>query len=69
MERAGLMRAADCTWIENPAALPSFEPALADDAPATVASFQGQLGAVDGLVIAAPEYAAGLAGSTKNALD
>lgn len=49
--------------------IPPFSPELVDDPPATVATFRRQLSEVDGLVIAAPEYAAGLAGATKNALD
>lgn len=46
-----------------------FDPALVDDPPKAVNDFRLQLRSVDALLIAAPEYAAGVAGSTKNALD
>ena len=49
--------------------IPPFSPELVDDPPASVAAFRKQLAALDGLMIAAPEYAAGLAGVMKNALD
>ena len=49
--------------------IPPFAPAEADDPPAPVEHFRSQLATADALVIAAPEYAAGLAGSVKNALD
>lgn len=49
--------------------VPPFVPELVDDPPQPVASLRRQLDALDGLIIAAPEYAAGLAGVTKNALD
>lgn len=49
--------------------LPPFDPQLVDDAPSHVEDFRNQLRECDIVLIAAPEYAAGLAGSTKNALD
>lgn len=51
------------------AAVPAFDPALVESAPAAVANLRDQIRACDAVAIAAPEYAAGLAGSTKNALD
>ncbi len=57
------------TWITGLEQLPAFDAAQVDNPPASVGGFQEQLRRQDGLVIAAPEYAAGLAGSTKNALD
>ena len=55
--------------IAGLADLPPFVPSMADDAPGPVHRFRSQLAEADALVIAAPEYAAGLAGSVKNALD
>ncbi|MBV1892686.1 MAG: NAD(P)H-dependent oxidoreductase [Ilumatobacteraceae bacterium] len=51
------------------ATLPTFRPEQVDSPPEVVADFRRQIDGVDGVIIAAPEYAAGLAGSTKNALD
>jgi chromate reductase len=50
--------------------LPHFNPDLDGDAPpATVLELRRQIGLCDGLVICSPEYAHGVAGSLKNALD
>lgn len=49
--------------------VPAFRADLVDDPPSTVAGLRAQLEACDGVLLAAPEYAAGVAGSTKNALD
>lgn len=52
------------------AALPHFNPDLdVDPAPAEVAAFRARLQAADGLLICTPEYAMGVPGSLKNALD
>ena len=54
------------------AALPAFNPdedAEPDAAPAPVRALRAQVAASDGLVIAAPEYAHGVPGALKNALD
>jgi len=50
-------------------AVPPFVPSQSDDAPDAVAWIREQLAAADMVMIAAPEYAAGVAGSVKNALD
>lgn len=50
-------------------AIPPFDPKLAEDPPPAIRHFCEQVRACDALLIAAPEYAGGLAGSTKNALD
>ena len=50
-------------------AVPPFVPELADNSPDAVVRFRAQLDAVDAVLIAAPEYAGGLAGSIKNCLD
>jgi NAD(P)H-dependent FMN reductase len=56
-------------WSGPVGALPPFQPDLVDDPPSAVVDFRGQLERADAVVIAAPEYAGGVAGSTKNALD
>jgi chromate reductase len=56
-------------WAAPVGALPAFQPDLVDDPPSAVADFRAQLERADAVVIAAPEYAGGVAGSTKNALD
>jgi chromate reductase, NAD(P)H dehydrogenase (quinone) len=71
VERAASVRAEQVAvaWSGPVGALPSFQPDLVDDPPPVVASFREQLEAADAIVIAAPEYAGGVAGSMKNALD
>jgi len=49
--------------------LPAFIVDELGTAPASVRHFRDALVNVDALIIAVPEYAAGMAGSTKNALD
>jgi chromate reductase, NAD(P)H dehydrogenase (quinone) len=50
--------------------LPHFNPDLDGDAPpAAVLELRSQIGLCDGLVICSPEYAHGVAGTMKNALD
>ncbi len=50
--------------------LPHFNPDLdGDDLPTVVAALRDEIGRCDGLVICSPEYAHGVAGSMKNALD
>ena len=51
------------------AAVPMFDPAAVDDPPPAVAELRAVLEAADGVLIAAPEYAGGLAGGIKNTLD
>ncbi len=51
-------------------ALPHFNPDIADDAqPASVTDFRVALARADGVIISTPEYAHGLPGVLKNALD
>jgi NAD(P)H-dependent FMN reductase len=51
-------------------ALPHFNPDLdGDTPPAPVLALRRQIGLCDGLVICSPEYAHGVAGTMKNALD
>ncbi len=49
--------------------LPLFNPDLEDSLPAPVAELRRAVGAADALVICSPEYAHGVAGAMKNALD
>lgn len=50
--------------------LPHFNPDDdVDVPPPVVAQFRAQIGAADGLIISSPEYAHGVPGSLKNALD
>lgn len=49
--------------------IPVFDPRLADDPPGPVQALSDLLVACDGVMIAAPEYAGGLSGGTKTALD
>lgn len=58
------------TLYDGLAALPHFNPDLDHDAPPPlVAALRKAVGLSDGVVISSPEYARGLAGSMKNALD
>jgi len=52
------------------ATLPHFNPDLdADPLPAPVVDLRARVGAADGLLFSSPEYARGVPGSLKNALD
>jgi NAD(P)H-dependent FMN reductase len=58
------------TIFDGLAALPYFNPDLdGDDPPAPVRSFRSAVGRADALLICSPEYARGVTGVTKNALD
>ncbi|MEG3146208.1 NADPH-dependent FMN reductase [Sphingomonas sp. RT2P30] len=50
-------------------ALPLFNPDLEPDQPHAVAAFRRRIAAADALIIASPEYAHGVSGVIKNALD
>ncbi|WP_455925150.1 NADPH-dependent FMN reductase [Pseudomonas putida] len=49
--------------------LPLFNPDLSDTPPAAVRDLHAAVAAADGLLIACPEYARGIPGAFKNALD
>ncbi len=49
--------------------LPPFTPDLADDAPETVLAFRRALNDADAILISTPEYAMGVPGVLKNAID
>jgi len=60
----------DITLYEGIAGLPFFNPDLdGDRIPDTVAAFRALIGDADGILISSPEYARGVAGVLKNALD
>jgi len=50
-------------------ALPLFNPDDSEPPPAVVAAFHAQVAAADALLFASPEYAHGVSGTIKNALD
>jgi NAD(P)H-dependent FMN reductase len=49
--------------------LPHFNPDLEESEPAVVTDFRAQIRAADGILISSPEYAHGVPGVLKNALD
>ena len=55
--------------VEQLAEVPAFRPELVDNAGAVVNGLRETLESCDGVLLAAPEYAGGLAGVVKNALD
>ena len=60
----------DIQIYEGIGSLPHFSPELdGDNAPDVVKDFRGQVRAADGIVICTPEYAFGVPGVLKNALD
>jgi chromate reductase len=75
---AALLRAAarlapagtELVLFDGLGALPHFSPDLdVEPIPPTVAALRAQIGAVDAIAICSPEYAHGMPGSLKNALD
>jgi NAD(P)H-dependent FMN reductase len=59
----------DIRLYEGLGGLPLFNPDLEGQEPAAVKALCDQLRAVDGVLIASPEYAHGVTGAMKNALD
>ena len=49
--------------------MPAFNPDIESDPPAVVGEFQRVIRDCDGVIIASPEYAHGVVGALKNALD
>lgn len=54
---------------DSPRRLPPFDPGLEADPPEPVTRFRAACESADGLLLAVPEYAYGIPGSFKNALD
>ncbi|MBP0582383.1 NAD(P)H-dependent oxidoreductase [Labrys sp. LIt4] len=72
LEAAGLLAPAGMQIepYQGIGTLPHFNPDLDDDnPPETVLDLRRRVGAADGLLISCPEYARGIPGSFKNALD
>ena len=78
LRAAAALAPGDVEWIfyNGLADLPHFSPELdsfqkggPDESPASVQSLRGALAAADGVLICTPEYAFGIPGSLKNALD
>jgi NAD(P)H-dependent FMN reductase len=61
----------DITIYDSIARLPIFNPDIDNekDVPAVVTDFRAQLKAADGVLICTPEYAMGVPGALKNAID
>lgn len=59
----------DITLYGGVGSLPAFNPDIEHDAPAVVTDFHKLMQDCDGVIIASPEYAHGVAGALKNALD
>jgi NAD(P)H-dependent FMN reductase len=60
----------DVKIFEGLSALPHFNPDLdTDNPPANVREFRAELKGADGILICTPEYAMGVPGSLKNAID
>jgi chromate reductase len=57
------------TVSELPGALPLFNPDQEASPPPVVTAFRQEVAAADALIIASPEYAHGITGTMKNALD
>ena len=57
------------TLYRNLGSIPVFNPDIEDTNPPAVLDFRAQLSAADALMIASPEYAHGVTGVLKNALD
>jgi len=74
---ASLLRAASAiappnitiTLYEGVGALPQFNPDIEQDPPPVVEALRETLRTCDGIIIASPEYAHGVPGAIKNALD
>lgn len=60
---------AEVDTFDGLAQLPAFEPDRSDRPDDVVAAWRSEVDRADAVLIAAPEYAGGLAGSVKNALD
>ena len=55
--------------VEADTRLPPFQPELADDAPSDVLAFRETIRSGDAVMVCTPEYAMGIPGVLKNAID
>ena len=62
-------RGVKMTLYDGLAELPHFNPDLEGSEPSAVLDFRAQIAASDGVLISSPEYAHGVPGALKNALD
>ncbi len=72
LDALGKMMPSNITYIiyNGISEIPAFNPGLdIDDPPAAVAAFRRQIADADGIIICTPEYAYGVPGALKNALD
>lgn len=71
LRAAGRLAPPDCAveLFAGLGALPHFNPDIEDPAPAAVAHWKAAVAGADGLIFSTPEYAHGIPGSLKNALD
>jgi NAD(P)H-dependent FMN reductase len=72
LQALGKMIPANITYtiFDGMSEIPAFDPGLEnDETPIPVASFRKQLAAADAIIICTPEYAFGVPGALKNALD
>ena len=72
LHRAAALSPADVEFVlyDGLGTIPPFDPDVeARGFPAAVADFKEKIAAADGILIACPEYAHGVPGSVKNALD
>src|SRR5579883_902838 len=72
LQAAGRLASSDAEIVlyRDLAALPAFNPDDdRDPLPPAAAALRAEIGAADGLILACPEYAHGLPGALKNALD
>src|SRR3954470_24143764 len=68
--RVMLPEAVEFTLFDGLGEIPAFNPDIADEAtPASVVALRKQVIAADGVLFSSPEYAHGVPGSLKNALD
>ena len=67
--RAAREAGATVVDFDGLADVPPFDAAHSDEPPAAVGAWRSATEGADGLIVAVPEYAGGMAGATKNALD
>jgi len=66
LESRGGVQVRDSISVDR---LPAVDPSRFDALPEDVATFRREVDEADGVIVAGPEYAGGVAGSLKNALD